>query len=199
MVADKADSQDICFVPQGRYSDVIERLKPGSARPGEIVHLDGRVLGRHAGIVHYTVGQRRGLGLAADEPLYVLAKEPAENRIVVGPRGQLSTARVYTRAVRLYRPAAAVDRVKLRYRAAPVACRIEGELGAGDHDRATLVLEAPVDGAAPGQTACLMRGDAVVGVAVVAGSDPADPADAGAVGDRGGTTNKAPEALAHAG
>src|SRR4051794_5901914 len=71
-IADKPDSQDICFVPQGHYGDVIERLKPGAVRPGEIVHLDGRVLGHHEGIIHYTVGQRRGLGLATGEPLYVI-------------------------------------------------------------------------------------------------------------------------------
>src|ERR671926_474026 len=90
-VADKADSQDICFVPQGRYSDVIERLKPGAAQPGEIVHVDGRVLGRHDGIIHYTVGQRRGLGLSTGEPLYVVRLDAKEARVVVGPREALAT------------------------------------------------------------------------------------------------------------
>src|SRR5919205_447856 len=85
-VADKADSQDICFVPQGKYSDVIERLKPGAAQPGEIVHVDGRVLGRHDGIIHYTVGQRRGLGVATGEPLFVVKLDAARRRVVVGPR-----------------------------------------------------------------------------------------------------------------
>ena len=75
--ADKADSQDICFVPAGHYSEMIERLLPGAAMPGDIVHIDGRVLGRHAGIVHYTIGQRRGLGVAATEPLYVVALDAA--------------------------------------------------------------------------------------------------------------------------
>jgi tRNA-uridine 2-sulfurtransferase len=90
-VADKADSQDICFVPQGRYSDVIERLKPGAVRPGDIVHLDGRVIGRHEGIVHYTVGQRRGLGVATGEPLYVVRLDAAAAKVVVGPRSALAT------------------------------------------------------------------------------------------------------------
>ena len=76
-VADKADSQDICFVPSGHYSQMIERLLPGAAEPGDIVHVDGRVLGRHAGIMHYTIGQRRGLGVAAAEPLYVVALDAA--------------------------------------------------------------------------------------------------------------------------
>ena len=90
-VADKADSQDICFVPQGSYSDVIERLKPGAVRGGEIVHLDGRVLGRHEGIIHYTVGQRRGLGLSVGEPLYVVRLDADAARVVVGPREALAT------------------------------------------------------------------------------------------------------------
>ncbi len=84
-VADKADSQDICFVPSGRYTDVIERLKPEAANAGDIVHVDGRVLGRHSGIIRYTVGQRRGLGLAAGEPLYVVRIDAARGQVVVGP------------------------------------------------------------------------------------------------------------------
>src|SRR6478736_5275005 len=85
-VADKHDSQDICFVPSGHYADMIERLKPGAAEAGEIVDLDGRVLGLHAGIIHFTVGQRRGLGIAAGEPLYVVRLDAANRRVVVGPR-----------------------------------------------------------------------------------------------------------------
>jgi tRNA-uridine 2-sulfurtransferase len=90
-VADKADSQDICFVPQGRYSDVIERLKPGAVQAGEIVHTDGRVLGRRNGIIHYTVGQRRGLGLSTGEPLYVVRLDAAQAKVVVGSRAALAT------------------------------------------------------------------------------------------------------------
>lgn len=93
-VAEKQDSQDICFVPSGRYTDLIARLKPGSAESGEIVHLDGRVLGRHEGILHYTVGQRRGLGVSSGEPLYVVRLDPAERRVVVGPRSALEVHRI---------------------------------------------------------------------------------------------------------
>jgi len=93
-VADKADSQDICFVPGGRYADVIERLRPGASEPGDIVHVDGRVLGHHAGILNYTVGQRRGLGIAAAEPFYVVGLEPDTRRVVVGPRDLLLTRRI---------------------------------------------------------------------------------------------------------
>lgn len=96
-VADKADSQDICFVPTGRYADVIERLRPGAVEPGEIVHLDGRVLGRHRGIVHFTIGQRRGLGLAVGEPLYVVRLDADSRRVIVGPHEALETRRVRLR------------------------------------------------------------------------------------------------------
>jgi tRNA-specific 2-thiouridylase len=88
-VADKSDSQDICFVPQGRYTGVIERLKPDAAKAGEIVHVDGRVLGRHPGIIHYTIGQRRGLGIPGPSPLYVVRLDAAQQRVIVGPRESL--------------------------------------------------------------------------------------------------------------
>jgi len=98
-VADKADSQDICFVPAGHYSDVIERLLPGAAEAGDIVHVDGRVLGRHSGVLHYTIGQRRGLGIAAAEALYVVALDAQNARVVVGPRQALETHRIRLRDV----------------------------------------------------------------------------------------------------
>jgi tRNA-uridine 2-sulfurtransferase len=98
-VADKEDSQDICFVPSGHYADVIERLRPGAAAPGEIIDLDGRVLGRHDGIIHFTVGQRRGLGVAIGEPLYVVRLDAPSRRVVVGPREALRTSRISLRDV----------------------------------------------------------------------------------------------------
>ena len=98
-VAAKPDSQDICFVPTGRYTDVIERLKPGALQPGDILHIDGRHLGRHAGIVNYTIGQRRGLGIPAAEPYYVLHLDAARNVVVVGPRDCLKTDALVLRSV----------------------------------------------------------------------------------------------------
>ena len=98
-VADKHDSQDICFVPTGHYVDVIERLRPGAAEPGDIVDLEGRRLGRHNGIIHFTVGQRRGLGVAAGHPLYVVRLDAATRRVVVGPREALRTSRMQLRDV----------------------------------------------------------------------------------------------------
>jgi tRNA-specific 2-thiouridylase len=98
-VADKHDSQDICFVPNGKYSEVIEKLRPGAAAAGDIVHIDGRVLGRHHGIIHYTIGQRRGIGVAIGEPLYVVHLDPQGRRVVVGPREALMTRRLHLRGV----------------------------------------------------------------------------------------------------
>ncbi|RTL51686.1 MAG: tRNA 2-thiouridine(34) synthase MnmA [Bradyrhizobiaceae bacterium] len=98
-VADKHDSQDICFVPTGRYTDVIERLKPNAMEPGEIVDLQGRVIGRHQGIINYTIGQRRGLGIAAHAPLYVVGLDAALRRVVVGPREALRKSRILLREV----------------------------------------------------------------------------------------------------
>jgi tRNA-uridine 2-sulfurtransferase len=98
-VADKHDSQDICFVPSGHYADIIERLKPGAAEPGEIVDLDGKVLGAHSGIIHYTVGQRRGLGIATGAPLYVVRLDADRRQVVVGPREALRTSRIVLRDV----------------------------------------------------------------------------------------------------
>jgi tRNA-uridine 2-sulfurtransferase len=98
-VADKPDSQDICFVPKGHYSNVIERLKPAAVEPGDIVHEDGRVLGRHEGIVHFTIGQRKGLGIAGGVPLYVLRLDAANRRVVVGPRESLYTDWIMLRGV----------------------------------------------------------------------------------------------------
>jgi len=98
-VADKHDSQDICFVPAGHYADIIERLKPGAAEAGEIVDLDGRVLGKHNGIIHFTVGQRRGLGVSTGSPLYVVRLDAERRRVVVGPRDALRMRRIALRDV----------------------------------------------------------------------------------------------------
>ncbi len=98
-VADKHDSQDICFVPTGRYTDIVERLRPGAADPGDIVDLSGRVIGRHDGIIHFTVGQRRGLGVAAGHPLYVVRLDAATRQVIVGPREALRRRRMQLRDV----------------------------------------------------------------------------------------------------
>ncbi|MGH1413383.1 MAG: tRNA 2-thiouridine(34) synthase MnmA [Pelagimonas sp.] len=99
-VADKPDSQDICFVPDGNYAGVIEKLRPGAAEPGEIVHADGRVLGQHNGVIHYTIGQRRGLGIGGlADPLYVVRLDVDAKQVVVGPKSMLSTRTIPVREI----------------------------------------------------------------------------------------------------
>jgi tRNA-specific 2-thiouridylase len=98
-IAEKSDSQDICLVPTGRYTQIIERLRPGAAEPGDIVHVDGRVLGRHGGIINYTIGQRRGIGVAAAEPLYVVRLDAQRREVVVGSRAWLLTRHIHLRDV----------------------------------------------------------------------------------------------------
>jgi tRNA-uridine 2-sulfurtransferase len=97
VVANKQDSQDICFVPQGKYSDVIAKLNPNAIQNGQIIHLDGRVMGEHQGILHYTIGQRRGIGVATGDPLYVIHLDAAKARVVVGPREALETHKIILR------------------------------------------------------------------------------------------------------
>ncbi|WP_420344391.1 tRNA 2-thiouridine(34) synthase MnmA [Paenirhodobacter sp.] len=99
-VADKPDSQDICFVPNGNYASVIEKLRPGAADPGEIVDLAGNVLGTHRGVIHYTIGQRRGLGIGGlGDPLYVVKLDPAARRVIVGPKEALATRTIPVREI----------------------------------------------------------------------------------------------------
>ena len=170
-VADKQDSQDICFVPSGRYADVIERLRPGAAGPGEIVDLDGRVLGRHDGIIHFTVGQRRGLGIAAGSPLYVVRLDAASRRVVVGPREALRTSRIRLRDVNWLGDIAigeAIERhaeiyVKVRSTRAPQAAWLH-RYAEADFE---VELIGGEDGVSPGQ-ACVFY-DAADGQARVLG------------------------------
>ncbi len=165
-VAAKPDSQDICFVPNGGYAKVVERLRPGAIEPGEIVHVDGRVLGRHDGVINFTVGQRRGLGLvdaeAPGEPIYVVRLDAETRRVVVGPRDALAETRVSLREVNWLLPTPAADglaaTVKLRSMSAPAAARVLPR-GQG----AEVVLETPQLGVAPGQACVFYDGDRVLG------------------------------------
>jgi tRNA-specific 2-thiouridylase len=167
-VAAKPESQDLCFLAGTGKAAFLARHGDMTERPGDLVDRAGRVLGRHRGHHHYTVGQRRGLGVAAAEPLYVLATDAGANRVVIGPREQLATRAVAVRGARLHRAGSEVDAVRLRYHARAVACRVAGDLEPGTHRRLELELADAVDGAAPGQTACLLRGDVVVGYGTIA-------------------------------
>jgi tRNA-specific 2-thiouridylase len=162
-VAQKADSQDLCFLAGTNRGRFLERHGGIAPRAGEVVDQAGNVLASHDGHELFTVGQRRGTRVASGDSLYVVEKDAASNRVVVGPRESLAATRVRVRGARLHRDGGAVDRVKLRYRAAPLPARVCGEAGVGQHRSLTLELEQPVYGAAPGQLACLMDGDLVIG------------------------------------
>jgi tRNA-specific 2-thiouridylase len=155
-VADKHDSQDICFVPTGRYTEIIERLRPGAAEPGDIVDLKGRVLGRHDGIIHFTVGQRRGLGIAAGHPLYVVRLDAMTRRVVVGPREALRTSRMRLRDVNWLGDG-----------------RIENALCAGWHE-----VYVKVRSTRPPTPGWLSRGADGIEVDLVAGEDGVSPGQA---------------------
>lgn len=159
-LAEKPDSQDICFVPQGRYSDVIARLRPDAARPGEIADLAGHVLGRHDGIVHYTVGQRKGLGLSGPEPLYVVRLEPDSARVVVGPRTALATTRIRLSDLNWLGagPVEAVRDLAVAVRVRSTRPPRPATLTAGPDGTAEIVLTEPEDGVSPGQ-ACAIYAD----------------------------------------
>jgi tRNA-specific 2-thiouridylase len=160
-VASKPDSQDLCFLAGTGRAAFLARHGNLGERPGDIVDAGGRVLGRHRGAHHFTVGQRRGLQVGGTpEPLYVLRTDARANTVTVGPRAALATRAVRVRDARLHAPAAEVDAVKLRYRAPAVPCSLDGD---------TVALREPVDGAAPGQTAVFLRGDAVLGCATIEG------------------------------
>ncbi len=174
VTADKPDSQDICFVPSGNYAGVIEKLKPGAAEPGEIVDTQGTVLGRHEGVIHYTVGQRKGLGLSGNaDPLFVIRLDAENARVIVGPREALATRTIALRDVNWLTDAiGAIDcRVKVRSTRAPVPARVT-PLAAG---RASVELLNAEEGVAPGQ-ACVFYasgGTRVLGGGTIVSAEPA--------------------------
>ncbi|EGY00524.1 tRNA (5-methylaminomethyl-2-thiouridylate)-methyltransferase [Nitrospirillum viridazoti Y2] len=184
-VADKPDSQDICFVPNGSYAAVVNRLRPGAVTPGDIVHVDGRVLGRHDGVINYTVGQRKGLGLGGNatlaaepggdtDPLYVVRVDAASAQVVVGPRAALARTRVTVREVNWLGGGAPADglpvTVKLRSAQPALSARLfldgEGIAPAG----AIVDLDQPQFGVAPGQAAVFYQGDRVLGGGWIVGA-----------------------------
>jgi len=164
-VATKPDSQDICFVPNGDYASVVSAIRPEGTRPGEIVHAaSGEVLGRHKGIIHYTVGQRRGLdigGLA--EPLYVVALDAPAGRVVVGPRAMLAVTQATLSETNRIGPLPTAEPLtaKVRSLAKPVPIALEGQLGGGAST--TIRFLTPELGVAPGQAAVIYAGERVVG------------------------------------
>ena len=162
-IADKPDSQDICFVPNGRYSEIIERLRPDAIRPGDIVHLDGRKLGTHQGILNYTIGQRRGLGIAAAEPLFVVRLDAASASVVVGPREALATRRLTLRdlnwlgdaPLESYGETGLAVAVRVRSTRTPkpaMLCLVDGKV--------VVTLLGGEEGVAPGQACVIYESEA---------------------------------------
>lgn len=156
-VADKPDSQDICFVPNGDYASVIEKLRPGAADPGEIVDLAGNVLGTHRGVIHYTIGQRKGLGIGGlEDPIYVVRLDPANRRVIVGPKEALSTRRVPIREVNWLGdvPMTAQGEWHLNVKVRSTRPPLPAILRPLSDTEAEVELIAPEDGVSPGQ-ACV--------------------------------------------
>ena len=168
-LADKPDSQDICFVPDGNYASVIEKLRPGAAEPGDIVHADGRVLGAHRGVIHYTIGQRRGLGIGGlEEPLYVVKLDVDSKQVIVGPKELLATRTVPVREINWLGDAPFTSQeswdllVKIRSTKPPV----EAVVRPLSETEAEIDLTVPEEGVSPGQ-ACVFY--APVGSRVLGG------------------------------
>jgi tRNA-specific 2-thiouridylase len=171
-VAAKPDSQDICFVPDGDYASLVKRLRPETASPGEIVHLNGRVLGEHRGVVHFTVGQRRGIEIGGSpEPLYVVRIEPESRRLIVGPRSALAVERMRVEELSWLGEDQIDVTVKVRSLAPAVPARIEN---------GWVRFRQPEFGVAPGQAAVFYEGTRVLGGGWIAETQPAelDKADA---------------------
>jgi tRNA-specific 2-thiouridylase len=180
-VADKPDSQDICFVPEGRYTTVIDRLRPHGAVPGDIVHMDGRVLGRHEGVTRYTIGQRRGLNVAVGDPLFVVRIDADARQVIVGPREALLTRSLGLKETNWLEPGA-IDAAckagrpvlaRVRSTREPAPGRLAWESGAP-----TVVFDSPEEGVAPGQACAVYAPEApsrILGGGFIASATPANP------------------------
>ena len=166
IVATKPDSQDICFVPDGDYAGLVQKLRPETIAPGEIVDLDGRVLGTHRGVVHFTIGQRRGIEIGGQaEPLYVVRIEPEERRLVVGPRSALAVDAMRVEQLSWIAEDQTEVAVKVRSLAPPVPARREGDW---------VRFERPEFGVAPGQAAVFYDGSRLLGGGWIAETVAAD-------------------------
>jgi tRNA-uridine 2-sulfurtransferase len=175
LVADKPDSQDICFVPDGKYADLILKLRPDAADAGDIVHMDGRVLGRHAGILHYTIGQRRGLGVGGGEPLFVIKLDVVKKQVIVGPREALRQTDIAVRDLNWLGQAPIGERpqpcyARIRSTRPPVAASVRR--GASDY---VVTISDGEYGVSPGQ-ACVLYDAPGPGQKVLGGGFIAGPA-----------------------
>ncbi len=163
-VAEKPDSQDICFVPNGDYAAVIEKLRPGVVQSGEIVHLDGKVLGQHQGIIHFTIGQRKGLGIAWPEPLYVLKLDAETNQVIVGPSSSLATKSFFVKELNWLdaEPIPESGRqVEIKWRSVQEP-RLATIYSTGDATALVEIFDAK-DAVAPGQACVMYDGERLLG------------------------------------
>jgi len=175
LTADKPDSQDICFVPHGDYAKVVKKIRPTAEKAGDIVHIDGRIVGKHEGIIHYTIGQRRGLGIGGgvsenNEPLYVIRLDPAANKVIVGPKEALARKVIHLKEcnwlVDIPQDGIPVG-VKFRSIMKPVMAR----LMSAANGNTEIHLDTPNYGISPGQAAVCYNGDRVLGGGWITGSE----------------------------
>ena len=170
ITADKPDSQDICFVPDGNYAKVVKKVRPEAESPGEIVHIDGRVVGQHKGIIHYTIGQRKGIGIgggvsANNEPLYVIKLEPAKNQVIVGPKAALARNTIYVQDCNVLNAQDGEIALKFRSIMRPIAARLKLKDGG-----AVITLPEAQFGISPGQAAVFYDGSRVLGGGWITGA-----------------------------
>jgi tRNA-specific 2-thiouridylase len=178
VTADKPESQEICFIPDNDYRGFLRNRIPGAFRPGPIVDAQGSVLGEHQGLVNYTVGQRRGLGLSGSRPLYVTALDPRRNALVVGGTDEVETDRLWAEQVNLI-AVASLDAplsvtAKIRHGHVPAPATIYSGEGS-DTERVEVHFDRPQRAVAPGQSVVFYQGDLVVGGGVIAAKHPEDP------------------------
>ena len=177
ITADKPDSQDICFVPGGNYSGVVKALRPEGGTPGDIVHMDGRVLGRHDGIIHYTVGQRKGLGIGgghsdSNDPFYVIRLDADKAQVVVGPKEALARDVIVLKDCNwLYAEMPSVVLLKFRSMMQPIPATLERGPDGTATNTATLRLDSPQYGISPGQAAVCYDGERMIGGGWIARTD----------------------------
>lgn len=161
-VAAKPDSQDICFVPDGKYARIVEKLKPDAAKPGDIVDLAGDVIGRHDGVIHFTIGQRKGLGLSGNaEPLFVIALDAANARVVAGPRSALATSAIVLREVNWLVPMS--ERFECTVKVRSMRAAVPAHVTPLPNNYASVALLVPEDSVAPGQACVFYDGSRVLG------------------------------------
>ena len=159
VVADKPDSQDICFVPNGDYAGVIKRLRPDCSLPGEILHMDGTLLGQHQGVLHYTVGQRRGLGVAVGDPLYVVSINADARQVVVGPREALARQKIMLSEVNWLGQEAGSKPLDVRVRIRSTSAPAPAQIKITGKDSAEIHLTTPEEGVSPGQACVFYAAD----------------------------------------